>query len=52
MNEFGFVLDLGMLDTGFDEGRHFEVTLKDDLPNHVVHLVELLRLVANGAAAR
>lgn len=52
MDEFGLVPNLRVLVTGSYKRAHLEVGLQDDLADHIVHAVELLRLVTDGAATR
>lgn len=52
MYEFGLILDLRVLNASCYECGHLEVGLEDDLADDIVYAVELLRLVANGAASR
>ena len=52
LDEFGLILDLGVLVAGGHEGGHFEVCLQHQLPDGVVDAVDLLALVADRAPPR
>lgn len=41
-----------MLAAGLHKGIHFEVAMKDEIANNILHLVELFSLMAYGAPAR